>query len=881
MIGSRCLIIFILISFSVSILAGQELNQLKIVGKATRVAGEIVPGDKLDANKNRAALVSFITDLDVDMDFKPWNGAVGKITNPAIGRWNVYVSPDERVIDVHAEGFMPLKVVLGSFGINRINSGDVYHIKITGDMKTQEVPVVITCNQSGAKVIVDGEEMGSTVNKMLTINLKSGVQKIRLEKAEFVSQEINEDVSLTNNSFHFELVPGMPALVKITSDPPGAIVTIEGNVKMGVTPLETYYETGTYTIRLEQENYDTINEQITITEPDTEKHYTMTDIRATLTITTHPEATVTVNDQEFKGGVDSLVLLPKKVVLKVEQEYCESIVDTFMLQKGEIKTLEIFPIDISARLTIKTNPNAVVKFNDKNYEGGIDQMILMPQPISFIIEQEYCEKIEESYTLGKGENKVFELYPEDISASLTIQTYPKATVKFNGESYTGGVAGKKLLPQVLTIEVSMPKAEKETRIITLKSQAAETIEIYPEVQTGIIQVLCLPAGAKIELSGDAGEYYTAIGKETFTDVPIGFYRLKVTLNDYIPHEEEIHLTKDDIVKKSINLERANYIFEFINNTSSKIATMDYKITKDNKLLYSGKGKPEISFSEAGRYHIEISKGKDFRFSEDIIVQGNGKYEVNIKNQIAEAREKKKLRNKAFMSESFSYVNNSYYQTYPLYQLTYWDLKNSGSPGFKISPWIISEVFNAFSHSKKEIGKPYWDEKTIFMAFFEKASKLSPKLITHNFGYYSGGSFAGNFTYSKECYIIDIFSLNFGLMYKSDDNKSKLMLDVDCGFKMYGIEHAEKDGKTVYYFSDSGREIPFVKWAPGEISLKYENYLKGNAFIFIETGFWVFTNAGGPSAPEWRYESTGHPIQGYPDHPVFDGVISYISMGIKF
>jgi len=97
---------FILIfHFTFLILNSVEMNSLSIVGKATRPAGEIVPGDKLDANLKQAALVSFITDLDVDMDFKPWNGAVGKITNPAMGRWNVYVSPGERVIDVHALGF--------------------------------------------------------------------------------------------------------------------------------------------------------------------------------------------------------------------------------------------------------------------------------------------------------------------------------------------------------------------------------------------------------------------------------------------------------------------------------------------------------------------------------------------------------------------------------------------------------------------------------------------------------------------------------------------------------------------------------------------------------------------------------------------------------
>jgi len=158
MINCRYLIFILLVGLSISILAGQELNQLSIVGKATRATGEIVPGDKLDANKNQAALVAFITDLDVDMDFRPWNGAVGKITNPAMGRWNVYVSPGERAIDVHAEGFKPLKVVLSSFGINSIKSGEVYHLEITGEKdaenKAEYIPVTITTEPPDVEVYI-------------------------------------------------------------------------------------------------------------------------------------------------------------------------------------------------------------------------------------------------------------------------------------------------------------------------------------------------------------------------------------------------------------------------------------------------------------------------------------------------------------------------------------------------------------------------------------------------------------------------------------------------------------------------------------------------------------------------------------------------------
>jgi len=425
MTSGKYLVFILLIGLSISILAGQELNQLSIVGKATRATGEIVPGDKLDANKNQAALVSFITDLDVDMDFRPWNGAVGKITNPAMGRWNVYVSPGERAIDVHAEGFKPLKVVLSSFGINSIKSGEVYHLELTGEKKAEQIPIMISSNQSGADVFVDGELLGTTQNKMLTESVKKGERVIRITKDGFAALSITEDVSVNNNSFNFKLVPAMPAVVKITSDPEGATVTIDGNMKLGVTPLESFYDAGTYAIRVEKESYDTINEQITIIEPETEKHYKLTDIGAT----------------------------------------------------------------------------------------------------------------------------------------LTVKTHDNATVKFKGESYKGGVSNKKVAPQVLEIEVTMPKAETLKCVITLKPKTEETIEMYPEVQTGVIQVMCIPTDAEIELTGDAGEYYTSTGRKTYAYVPIGTYELIVSADSCKTHKEKFFLAADETISRQVTLEEGSDVPE--------------------------------------------------------------------------------------------------------------------------------------------------------------------------------------------------------------------------------------------------------------------------------------------------------------------------------
>ncbi len=311
--------------------------------------------------------------------------------------------------------------MLSDYGIYNIKSGEVYHLRLTGEKKVAEVPVMISSNQSGAEVYIDGELQGTTQNKMLTINVKQGERKIRITKDGFASQSITEDISVTNNSFNFNLVPAMPAVVKITSDPEGATVTIDGNMKLGVTPLENFYAPGTYAIRVEKENYETIDERITIMEPETEKHYTMTDIRAT----------------------------------------------------------------------------------------------------------------------------------------LTVKTHANATVKFNGESYKGGFTSKKIAPQVLNITVEMPKAESLNRVITLKPKADETIEIFPEVQTGVIQVMVLPSEATFELKGDGGEYYSGTGRQTFTDFPVGSYQLEVKAEKFKTHNESFVVEVDELVQKPVQLEEGS------------------------------------------------------------------------------------------------------------------------------------------------------------------------------------------------------------------------------------------------------------------------------------------------------------------------------------
>jgi len=463
-----------------------------------------------------------------DINFSNTASKVAQIDKQ--GEYYITMKKGARYIVLKKNGFGSFKEQFGLV----MKSGSVYEMSADEKFKqASQIPVMISCNQNGTEILVDGISKGKTQNKMLTININIGTHKIKVTKDGFGIQEIEENINMQNNSFDFKLTPVMPAAVNITSNPEGATVYID-NLKFGTTPKSSFFDAGTYPIKIEKENYETINEQITITEPETNKSYNLTDIRATL--------------------------------------------------------------------TIKTHPNATVKLNGNNYKGGIDKLKMLPQIISVKIEQEYCETIEQTYTLKKSEKKVFELYPEDISANLTIKTHQNATVKFNGKSYKGEVSNLKISPQVLQIKVEMPKAETITRVITLKPKATETIEMFPEIQTGTIQVMTIPTNAKIELNGDAGEYYEATGRKTFTDVPVGTYELTVMADEHKIHTETFHLTADDTVPKQITLEK------------------EKKIKSNNKISSTKLIKKETSTSNRKR-HI-IKEG-------DTLLEISRMYNINI------------------------------------------------------------------------------------------------------------------------------------------------------------------------------------------------------------------------------------------------------------
>jgi formylglycine-generating enzyme required for sulfatase activity len=141
---------------------------------------------------------------------------------------------------------------------------------------------------------------------------------------------------------------------------------------------------------------------------------------------------------------------------------------------------------------------------------------------------------------------------EENVGYLTVNTNPGATVYFNDKIITNP-KNVKLAPQLVKVKVTMPKAETLEQQVALKRNDKLVLEMFPDVQTGSLQIAVTPFDAKIELTGDDGEKYTSDGMKIFEEIPVGTYTIKVTATGCTTATESATVEQGETLKKTINL----------------------------------------------------------------------------------------------------------------------------------------------------------------------------------------------------------------------------------------------------------------------------------------------------------------------------------------
>ena len=219
---------------------------------------------------------------------------------------------------------------------------------------------------------------------------------------------------------------------------------------------------------------------------------------------------------------------------------------------------------------------------------------------------------------------------EENVGYLTINTRDEATVYFNGEEVDNHTRVK-LSPQLVQVKVMMPKADNLEEQVVIKKDDNMILDMFPDIQTGTIQVAVTPFDADIELTGDAGEHYTAKGMNIFKEIPVGLYTIKVTASNYEATEEAVILKPNEKANKSIRLEKSAQTATIKVNTNPSNAKIEL-VNAYGKYFIS-EGSDVFEFLPQGLYTLIVTANGYKRFDETITLNPGNLIVRNIDLEI--------------------------------------------------------------------------------------------------------------------------------------------------------------------------------------------------------------------------------------------------------
>ena len=242
-------------------------------------------------------------------------GLLSVVTVPAVG---ARVSVDGR--DVGVTPLDPIELAPGSYTVvvdsdrfeairNTVEvEGGGATVVLQVELTPLWAPVTIDSNPRGARVRIDGQELGQTP---LTVDLLEGGHNVELRLARFKPYRANLNV-LANQPYSLPvamLVPADGGLI-LTSEPEGATVSIGGEFA-GQTPLEVELRPGVdHRVSISKSGHETTSDTIRLESGESREVHISLDARyGEIEITGDPADAELLIDGESRGTATQTVRL--------------------------------------------------------------------------------------------------------------------------------------------------------------------------------------------------------------------------------------------------------------------------------------------------------------------------------------------------------------------------------------------------------------------------------------------------------------------------------------------------------------------------------------------------------------------------------------------
>jgi len=490
-----------------------------------------------DVNGDWCALLKVFTDIK-DLQFK---GTGYEKHDYRDGTYYVYMFNDSKNLTFIKDSYTTKP---HNFPIS-LKSNVVYGIELKGvGEKMENIAIVVQTEPSDAKIFIDDKEY----SKDMQVPIGKHTLKVTKEGYEPYIKEI--EVSPTNIHFPVKLERVQEANIYIESNPTGATVFMDG-ISLGKTPLNIFHTTGTYNLRIVKEDYVDLAENIEINYPKTEKTFALQKNRGSITVKTSPEKQMDIyidgSNSGFKSDHTFTDLMPKTYKIKAQSEFYITEEKEIQLTVGSQENLELISETNFGYITINTHERAQVLLNGEKL-NNLNKIKLAPQRCVIEVKMRKAPDITETYLLRKGEDKVFNLYPQVPTGIVQVTVIPNdAKIELyeeGGEKYTAVGAGNFKDVPVGNYNLTITKDKFKTYSKAVKVEegktASETGIRLEEIKEVMVEINSEPEGAEVYLDNKN------MGTTPFSLLlPIKEYNLSVRNKGYKNYESNIKLTNRD------------------------------------------------------------------------------------------------------------------------------------------------------------------------------------------------------------------------------------------------------------------------------------------------------------------------------------------------
>lgn len=234
-----------------SVIFAQKSN-LIINGTPKKNTSEII--GLRDLNGRYCAALKIISPLN-NLKYKSYNGVVKVVDDP--GQDLVYISANERVLEIFHSDYAPTKLILAEIGI-QLKEKDVWEIHIAG---TKKYPLYILTTPDNAEIFLDENSIGTNNSIEATL----GKHSIEIKKFGYRTIKENITVKKSMPPLKYNLEEIELAQVQIKSNPTNAEFQINGS-KTAQTDKGVWLFPDKYPITLTLPGYQTIIDTIDVKE---------------------------------------------------------------------------------------------------------------------------------------------------------------------------------------------------------------------------------------------------------------------------------------------------------------------------------------------------------------------------------------------------------------------------------------------------------------------------------------------------------------------------------------------------------------------------------------------------------------------------------------